>query len=165
MAKPSGRQGPGTTGEDGAMPPAVSKPNFASAHRRPHEPPPRPFHERVEAALRDDFLRVAVPRATYRQHYGREQALAQLGNPLKWRERARSIRAHTIAHLDHYLAQAAENVEARGGHVHWAADAAEAVEAILGIVRRAGARLVVKSKSMVTEEIHLNQHLEAAGIE
>ncbi|MFS8640888.1 MAG: LutB/LldF family L-lactate oxidation iron-sulfur protein, partial [Symbiobacteriaceae bacterium] len=147
------------------MPPAVSKPNFASAHRRPHEPPPRPFYERVEAALRDDFLRVAVPRATYRQHYGREQALAQLGDPLKWRERARSIRAHTLAHLDRYLAQAAEKVEARGGHVHWAADAAEAVEAILGVVRRAGARLVVKSKSMVTEEIHLNEHLEAAGIE
>ena len=130
-----------------------------------HRPPAEPFQQRAAAALRDDFLRVAVPRATYRQHYGREQALAQLGDPLKWRERARTIRARTIAQLDRYLDQAVAAVEARGGHVHRAATAGEAVEAILGIVQRAGARRVVKSKSMVTEEIHLNPHLEAAGVE
>ncbi|GAB6876790.1 hypothetical protein JCM13210_15170 [Thermaerobacter litoralis] len=130
-----------------------------------HRPPAEPFHQRAAAALRDDFLRVAVPRATYRQHYGRQEALALLGDPLKWRERARSIRARTIAQLDRYLDQAIAAVEARGGHVHRAATAAEAVETILGIVQRAGGRRVVKSKSMVTEEIHLNPHLEAAGVE
>ncbi|EKP95390.1 LutB/LldF family L-lactate oxidation iron-sulfur protein [Thermaerobacter subterraneus] len=163
----AGRLG-NTLGRAGGPASATPSPTLSIATQPPslsHRPPAEPFQERAAAALRDDFLRVAVPRATYRQHYGREQALAQLGDPLKWRERARTIRARTIAQLDRYLDQAVAAVQARGGHVHRAATAGEAVEAILGIIQRAGARRVVKSKSMVTEEIHLNPHLEAAGVE
>ncbi|HEX6989530.1 MAG TPA: LutB/LldF family L-lactate oxidation iron-sulfur protein, partial [Bacillota bacterium] len=132
---------------------------------RPHQPPEVPFRLRVERSLRDTFLRVAVPSATRRFHTARQHALAELGEPLRWRQLARDIRAHTIANLDHYLAQAADAVEARGGRVHWAAEADDAVAAVRAIAREAGVRRVVKSKSMVTEELHLNRWLEADGIE
>lgn len=81
------------------------------------------------------------------------------------RDRARLIRIHTLAHLDTYLARFSDAVEAAGGHVHFAADAAEANAVILGIARRHDARRIIKSKSMVTEEIHLNQALESDGRE
>ena len=79
------------------------------------------------------------------------------------RDRARAIRLHSLEHLDRLLAHFANQVEAAGGHVHYAADADEARAAIAGILQAAGSELVVKSKSMVTEEIELNEHLEAAG--
>lgn len=123
------------------------------------------FRARVDAALADDALRAAVAHATYRQAGARQAALAQLGDPETWRAQAKRIRDHTIEHLDYYLEQAAERIEARGGRVHWALDAADAVRAILTILENAGCRHVVKSKSMVTEEIGLNAHLEAAGID
>jgi len=77
------------------------------------------------------------------------------------RDRARDIRLHTLAHLDDYLFEFAEAVEALGGHVFFAADAGEATAHVAGIARAAGARTIVKSKSMVTEEIELNAALEA----
>src|SRR5262249_31789240 len=64
------------------------------------------------------------------------------------------------AHLETLVA----NVERLGGHVHFAATAEEAREIILGIARRTGARMAVKSKSMATEEIHLNDALQAIGV-
>ncbi len=75
------------------------------------------------------------------------------------------VRAETLAHLDRYVAQFADNVERAGGHVFFAADAAEAREHVVGLARERGVRRVVKSKSMVTEEIGLNPALEAAGAE
>ncbi len=81
------------------------------------------------------------------------------------RDRAREIRLHTLAHLDTYLEQFADSVEALGGKVFFAKDADEANEYIRGVVRDAGAELIVKSKSMVTEEIGLNAVLEADGRE
>lgn len=81
------------------------------------------------------------------------------------RDLARDIRLHTLGRLDEYLARFADSVEARGGTVHWATDAAEANDVVTRIAAEAGARRAVKSKSMVTEEIHLNDALEAAGVE
>ncbi|HEY8449787.1 MAG TPA: LUD domain-containing protein, partial [Bacillota bacterium] len=124
-----------------------------------------PLARRVERALRDEFLRVALPRGTWRQYRARLEAMADLAEPDRWRQRARSIRARTIAELDRYLAQLADSVEARGGSVHWAGDAAEARAIVASILAGAGARRVVKSKSMVTEEIGLNEHLQAQGCE
>src|SRR5206468_11104855 len=69
-----------------------------------------------------------------------------------------------LAHLDRYLVQFEEQVTARGGVVHWARDAAEANQLVAGIVRAAGARSVVKVKSMATQEIGLNEALADAGI-
>ncbi len=79
------------------------------------------------------------------------------------RDRSREIRIHTLAHLDTYLAQFADAVEALGGHVFFAADAAEANQYIRGVADAADAELIVKVKSMVTEEIELNTALEEDG--
>ena len=81
------------------------------------------------------------------------------------RDRARHIRLHALAHLDRLLARFADEVVSQGGRVHFAADAAEANQIVGGILREAGAELVVKAKSMVSEEIELNPHLEQEGIE
>lgn len=81
------------------------------------------------------------------------------------REAASQIKAHTMAHLADYLEQFEANAKQLGVHVHWAADAAEHNEAVLRILQRHGAKKVVKSKSMLTEECHLNPFLERHGIE
>src|SRR5262249_20851396 len=79
--------------------------------------------------------------------------------------KARAIKDETLAHLDEHLVQLESAVKARGGHVHFADDGADAVEIIKGIIRDRGGKTLVKSKSMGTEEVHLNQHLEEAGVE
>ncbi|MEA2022730.1 MAG: LutB/LldF family L-lactate oxidation iron-sulfur protein [Actinomycetota bacterium] len=79
------------------------------------------------------------------------------------RDRSREIRLHTLANLDRYLAQFAEEVEALGGHVFFAADTAEANTYVRGVAEAAHAELIVKVKSMVTEEIELNAALEGDG--
>ena len=81
------------------------------------------------------------------------------------RDEARDIKNHTLAHLDLYLEAYEERVEASGGHVHWAADAGEACRIISKICNDQNARSVTKGKSMVAEEIALNDHLEASGLE
>ncbi|RMH04257.1 MAG: lactate utilization protein, partial [Planctomycetota bacterium] len=80
------------------------------------------------------------------------------------RERARAIKAHTLARLDHYLEQFTARAEAAGVRIHWAEDAAAAAAILADLVAAAGERPVVKSKSMVSEEIGLNAVLEARGL-
>ena len=80
------------------------------------------------------------------------------------RESAKEIKNHTLAHLDLYLERYEQKVSESGGHVHFAVDAAEARKIVLEICRKAGARTVTKGKSMITEEIGLNAHLEANGV-
>lgn len=79
------------------------------------------------------------------------------------REKARAIKDETLAHLDEHLLTLEAAVKARGGQVHFADDAAEARSIIASIIQASGAKRVVKSKSMTTEEIHLNPALEAIG--
>ena len=81
------------------------------------------------------------------------------------RERARAVRLEALARLPELLEAFTARVEAAGGRVHRARDAREARETILRILREEGARVVVKSKSMTTEEIALNPFLEEAGLE
>ncbi len=81
------------------------------------------------------------------------------------RDIGRDIRDHALRHLDLYLEAYEKNAIASGAIVHWATDASEAREIIAGICRDAGAKIVTKGKSMVSEEIGLNAHLEAAGME
>ncbi len=81
------------------------------------------------------------------------------------RDRSRAIRLHALSHLDRLLAHFADQMTAAGGIVHFASDAAEANDIVRRILAESGSRLVAKSKSMVSEEIELNRHLEAAGIE
>ena len=81
------------------------------------------------------------------------------------RQRASDIKDHALSHLDEYLAQFEAAAEAKGIQVHWAADAEEHNRIVHGILERRGVTEVVKSKSMLTEECHLNPYLEARGIE
>ncbi|MBL8103778.1 MAG: LUD domain-containing protein, partial [Anaerolineales bacterium] len=81
------------------------------------------------------------------------------------RQRAHKVRADVIEHLDEYLAQFIAKNEGNGVIVHRAKDSAEAIQIILNIARQTSARLIAKSKSMVSEEIELNHALEKEGIQ
>jgi L-lactate dehydrogenase complex protein LldF len=81
------------------------------------------------------------------------------------RERAKNIKWEASEHLDKYLLEFEQKITARGTTVIWANDSAEALEAIGKICKERACKTLVKSKSMVTEEIHLNDFLEANGIE
>jgi L-lactate dehydrogenase complex protein LldF len=76
-----------------------------------------------------------------------------------------AIKNHALAHLDFYLERFAAQVAAAGGHVHWCPTPEDGRRAILEILRGHGARTATKSKSMVAEEMALNEFLEANGIE
>jgi L-lactate dehydrogenase complex protein LldF len=80
------------------------------------------------------------------------------------REQCRAIKHEAISHLDKYLLQFEEKVIARGGHVFWAETSEQARDYISSLAKSRGVRTVVKSKSMVTEEIHLNPTLEEIGV-
>lgn len=121
--------------------------------------------ERAQLALNNDFLRQAVRFTTERLRSGKLKAAEEHGNWDEWRERGRQIRLHTIAHLDYYLGEFATNARENGVHVHFAATAQEAIQIGLAIAQAKEAKSAVKSKSMVTEEIHLNQALQSLGIE
>ncbi|MGE3842518.1 MAG: LutB/LldF family L-lactate oxidation iron-sulfur protein [Vicinamibacterales bacterium] len=125
---------------------------------------PLPFYRRVDAALRDATLQTALARATTRFVSNRANAFGALGDSEGLRDRARAIRAHALSRLDQLLARLADQVEARGGHVCWAPDAETARRYILELARAKHVRRIVKSKSMASEEIHLNEALEADGL-
>jgi len=126
---------------------------------------PLNFYERVEAGLANKVMRQALANGTGSFSAKREAALDTLPQPDALRDQARLMRRHTIANLDYYLEQLTANVEKAGGVVHWAVNA-EAARAIVGeIARQNGVRTIIKAKSMVSEEIHLNAALEAVGLE
>ena len=126
---------------------------------------PATFHGRVDLALKDRALHAAMARATGRLVAARDAGMAAFNHAEQVRDHARAIRAHTIARLDDYLRRFEASVQSRGGHVHWAATAEDAVGIVADIARRHGVRTAVKSKSMVSEEIELNAALAAAGVE
>ena len=122
------------------------------------------FEQNARSALGDKTLRGALRRATDLFGERRTQAVGELPEWEALRERGRAIKAEALAHLDVYLAQFADNAEKRGVQVHWARDAREANEVVIGLARAQGAGTIVKSKSMTSEEIGLNAALEAAGL-
>src|SRR6266478_1123814 len=95
----------------------------------------------------------------------RNAAFADLEDGEALRDRARQIKEHTIGNLDSYLIELEKNVVRLGGAVHWARTGKEACAIVLELARKNNVRRVVKSKSMVTEEVELNEALEHAGIE
>jgi L-lactate dehydrogenase complex protein LldF len=123
------------------------------------------FDAVVRGTIADDDLRRWLAGYQVVSKEWHDAALAELGDVEAWRDAVAALRSHTLAHLDGYLDRFAENVEARGGHVRFAATAAEAREHVVAIARRRGARRIVKAKSMVTSEIDLNPALEALGAE
>src|SRR5437667_2100956 len=123
------------------------------------------FDANARAALVDTQLRGALRNATSLFAKRRLAAAEGLENWEGLRTEARAIKDEVLLHLDKYLEQFVANAEKFGAQVHWARDAVEANEIVCGLADERGARKLVKSKSMVTEEIHLNAALEAAGIE
>jgi len=122
------------------------------------------FRDRAVKALKDDQMRQAVRKAVDRLSSNKDKAAQELPNWEEWREQAYRIRKHTVENLDYYLSKLTENVRKAGGQVHFAQTAEDARTIISGLCEHYEAKQVVKSKSMVTEEIHLNPALEKVGI-
>lgn len=121
------------------------------------------FKKAVKTELKDTFMRGAVSSAQDRLRERKLKAQEELGNWEEWRSHSEEIRQHTLANLDYYLNMLAENVSKRGGHVFFAETAEEANEYVQQVLKDKNAKKVAKSKSMVTEEIGLNQAMEAVG--
>ncbi len=110
-------------------------------------------------------LAQTVRAATHRALAARERIVRQSPDWEAWRRQARAAKALAIDRLDELIARLQENVQAWGGRVLLAQDAATARTLILDIARRHEVKKVVKSKSMTTEEIKLNPGLIKAGLE
>jgi L-lactate dehydrogenase complex protein LldF len=123
------------------------------------------FDANARAALVDTQLRGALRNATSLFGKRRLAAARGLENWEDLRTQARAIKDDVLLHLDHYLEQFVSNAELRGAKVHWARNADEANQIVCRLAKERGARNVVKSKSMVTEEIHLNHALQRSGME
>jgi len=121
------------------------------------------LRQRTAAAVADPVLRARVAKAVDRFAGGRRRALAELEDADGLRTAARSVRAEILADLPALLERMADRVAELGGHVCWAETAADANAYVADVALRAGARTVVKSKSMATEETGLNEALVAAG--
>src|SRR5262249_17961439 len=123
-----------------------------------------PFPQRAHAALGDTHLQEALTIATTKFIGLPKEAFPGYPACAALRDRARALKEATLHPLDRHLERLADNVERLGGHVHWAATGDEARDIILRLCRDRGVRMAVKSKSMATEEIELNDALEAAGV-
>ena len=123
------------------------------------------FPARARSALNDPDLARAMARARTGFVDRRLAVVEALPEFQALRRTAREIKEHALHHLDYYLERFEARVLAHGGHVHWASTPAEACAIVVDICRAADAKRVTKGKSMVAEEIALNEALEAAGLE
>ncbi|HNB27864.1 MAG TPA: LUD domain-containing protein, partial [Alphaproteobacteria bacterium] len=123
------------------------------------------FKDNVAKALVDPNLQQALHHVRTKFIDKRQDAINALPEFEALRDAARDLKNHVLSRLDQYLVQFEENVTRHGGKVHWAQTPDEARQVILDICRKAGARTVTKGKTMVGEEIAINDHLAANGIE
>ncbi|SNS93626.1 L-lactate dehydrogenase complex protein LldF [Granulicella rosea] len=112
----------------------------------------------------DTQLRKNVRHATDVIQNKRAKVVGEMPDWQGLREAGKSLREHTMKHLDVYLEQFERNCTAAGGVVHWARNGEEAKRIVIDLVKASGSNEVIKIKSMTTEEIQLNTALEAAGI-
>src|SRR6266853_497214 len=122
------------------------------------------FKDNAKAALADADLQNALKFVEVNFIARRREAADKLPEFEALRDCARDIKDHTLAHLDLYLEAYEQRVVAHGGHVHYAVTGEDAQRIILDICRKLGARTVTKGKSMVAEEIGLNDFLAANGV-
>jgi L-lactate dehydrogenase complex protein LldF len=125
------------------------------------------FDLKIHNTLADANLQLAIYTATGRLKEKRIETVADsvLPDYQDLRTQANAIKKHAIENLDHYLEEFERNVEARGGKVVYCKDGTEVSDFILALAKERGAHLIVKSKSMTTEEIDLNERLEHHGLE
>src|SRR5713226_7760107 len=117
------------------------------------------FAAAVNEALADPPLQAALVRLTDTLMAGNRRGFASLPDSDRLRDHAKQIKEHTLAHLDQYLEQLEASVKRNGGQVHWAATAEDARRIVVEIAGSAGCKHAVKSKSMTSEEVHLNPAL------
>src|ERR1700726_4896259 len=122
------------------------------------------FKDNARAALADADLQNALKFVEVNFIARRREVADKLPEFEALRDSARDIKDHTLAHLDLYLETYERRVIEQGGHVHYAVTGEDAQKIILDICRKLGARTVTKGKSMVAEEIGLNDYLAAHGI-
>ncbi len=123
-----------------------------------------PFPQAARAAVADTQLRANLAHATATIRAKRGAVVGELPDWEELREAGRAIKERTLRHLPELLEQLETAVTTAGGTVHWAGDATEANAIVTRLVQETGAGEVVKVKSMATQEIGLNEALEAAGI-
>lgn len=123
------------------------------------------FKSRAVFAIHDASLQQAMGKARDGFVGKRAQQAAELPEFEALREEAKNLKNHILENLDHYLERYEDAVKRAGGHVHWARDAQEARAVILDICKRVNAKTVTKGKSMVSEEIDLNEALIEHGME
>ncbi|WP_396924772.1 lactate utilization protein B [Mycolicibacterium sp.] len=124
----------------------------------------QPFPAAARRELANTQMRRNVGHATRTIRTKRLAAVAECPDWEELRATGSALKQDVMARLPELLEQLEANVTARGGVVHWARDAAEANQIVTGLIRDTGADEVVKVKSMATQEIGLNEHLEAEGI-
>jgi L-lactate dehydrogenase complex protein LldF len=122
-----------------------------------------PYDTRVETALNNRHLRTALERATGRMAGQRVAAMAAVDGE-RLRDQMRQMKEHTLRHLPDLLEQLEDNLTANGVHVYWAKEADEVNRTLIQIARKANVQKAVKVKSMVSEEVHVNDALAQAGI-
>ncbi|MEW5978161.1 MAG: LutB/LldF family L-lactate oxidation iron-sulfur protein [Acidobacteriota bacterium] len=125
---------------------------------------PRLFKRYAADNVHNSQLRKAYRFATHHALQKRADVVKDVPEWEALRTRAHLVKQEAIEHLDVYLERFEQQVQSVGGHVFWARDGREARDYILGVARRIGARNIVKSKSMTTEEIGLSQFLQESGI-
>ena len=123
------------------------------------------FGDRARVSLEDRDMRVIVGRAVDRNASGRTRSMTSLSDAEAVRELGAQVRDFNLSQLDLHLERLAETWAEAGGQVFFAQTAQEAAAYVVSVARRSGATTAVKSKSMVTEEIKLNEALEEAGVD
>src|SRR5215831_2960469 len=122
------------------------------------------FKDNAHRALADAQLQRALSHVKKNFIERRAAAAARLPEFETLRDAARDIKNHVLENLDFYLERFEQKVTAAGGKVHWCADAESARQTVLSICRSVNARTVTKGKTMVGEEIGINDFLEANGM-
>jgi L-lactate dehydrogenase complex protein LldF len=124
------------------------------------------FDEKIQQTLANDKLQLAIYTSTGRLIDHRKKSLTgQLPDFEDLRTHANALKNHTIENLDYYLEELERNVEANGGKVVWCRDGQQVADFVLSLAKERGAQLIVKSKSMTTEEIDFNERLEQHHLE
>src|SRR6185436_6476183 len=125
------------------------------------------FDRKIHDTLADANLQLAIYSATGRLKDKRIEVTSDevLPEYQELRTQANALKKHAIDNLDYYLEEFERNVQARGGKVVYCKDATEVSDFVLDLAKRRGSKLIVKSKSMTTEEVDLNERLEHHGLE
>ena len=122
-----------------------------------------PYDERVDKALNNRHLRTALERATGRMAGQRRDAMAAVDGE-RLRSQMRQMKEHALRNLPELLEQLETNLTANGVQVYWAKEADDVNRTLIQIARKANVQKAVKVKSMVSEEVHVNDALAQAGI-